>query len=35
MFWLIKEYKPLLNDKDAFTDSKRFMNIYVKETQDS
>jgi hypothetical protein len=35
MFWLIKEYKPSLNDKAGFSDSKRYMNIYVKETEDS
>lgn len=31
MYWLIKEYKPELNDLAAFTDSKRYMNIFVKE----
>lgn len=35
MFWLIKEYKPLLNDNNSFTDSKRYMNIYVKENESS
>jgi len=32
MFWMIKEYKPLYNDEHKFTDSKRYMNIFVKET---
>jgi len=35
MFWLIKEYKPLLNDIKGFSDSKRYMNIFVKETEDA
>ena len=35
MFWLIKEYKPLLNDKNSFADSRRYMNIYVKENEES
>lgn len=35
MFWLIKENKPALNDIKAFKDSKRYMNIFVKETDDS
>jgi hypothetical protein len=34
MFWLIKEYKPKLNDNKDFEDSKRYMNIFVKETED-
>lgn len=32
MFWLIQEYKPALNDYRNYTDSKRYRNIYVKET---
>ena len=35
MFWLIKENKPSLNDVKGFTDSRRYMNIFVKETVDS
>jgi len=34
MFWLIKEHKPSLNDSKAFKDSKRYMNIFVKEVED-
>jgi hypothetical protein len=34
MFWLIKEYKPRLNDIKEFQDSKRYMNIFVKEVED-
>ena len=34
MFWLIKEYKPRLNDIKDFKDSKRYMNIFVKEVED-
>ena len=34
MFWLIKEYKPILNDIKDFKDSKRYMNIFVKEIED-
>ncbi|MCL1865292.1 MAG: hypothetical protein FWF73_05715 [Spirochaetes bacterium] len=34
MFWLIKEYKPILNDNKDFQDSKRYMNIFVKEIED-
>ena len=34
MFWLIKEYKPKLNDIKDFVDSKRYMNIFVKEIED-
>ena len=34
MFWLIKEYRPTLNDIKGFQDSKRYMNIFVKETED-
>jgi hypothetical protein len=34
MFWLIKEYKPKLNDIKDFADSKRYMNIFVKEIDD-
>lgn len=35
MYWLIKEYKPELNDLTTFTDSKRYLNIFVKETFES
>ncbi len=31
MFWLIREYDPLLNSARDFTDSKRYEGIYVKE----
>lgn len=31
MFWLIKEYKPVLNDLKNFDDSKRYRNINMKE----
>ena len=34
MFWLIKEYRPTLNDIKGFQDSKRYMNIFVKEIED-
>jgi len=34
MFWLIKEYKPTLNDSKHFEDSKRYVNIFVKEIED-
>ena len=34
MFWLIKEHKPSLNDSKGFNDSKRYMNIFVKEIED-
>ncbi|HOK03199.1 MAG TPA: hypothetical protein PKX79_11035 [Spirochaetota bacterium] len=34
MYWLIKEYKPLYNDLAKFTDSKRYMNIFIKENGD-
>ena len=34
MFWLIKEHKPSLNDNKGFNDSKRYMNIFVKEIED-
>lgn len=33
MFWLIKEYKPRLNDRKGFKDSERYMNIFVKEVE--
>lgn len=32
MYWLIKEYKPALNDVKNFDDSKRYRNINIKET---
>lgn len=32
MFWLIKEYKPRFNDFENYTDSKRYRNIYLKES---
>ncbi|NLV68146.1 MAG: hypothetical protein GXY14_10795 [Spirochaetes bacterium] len=35
MYWLIKEYKPELNDIAGFTDSKRYINIYLKESFES
>ncbi len=35
MFWMIKEYKPALNDSSGFNDSKRYMNIYVKEVEEA
>jgi hypothetical protein len=35
MYWLIKEYKPELNNVTGFTDSKRYINIYVKESFES
>ena len=35
MYWLIKEHKPALNDIKSFSDSKRFMNIFVKEIEDT
>ena len=35
MYWMIKEYKPELNDITTFTDSKRYMNIFVKESFES
>jgi len=35
MYWMIKEYKPELNDLTTFTDSKRYMNIFVKESFES
>ncbi len=35
MFWLMKDHKPSLNDIKGFKDSKRFMNIFVKETEDT
>lgn len=31
MYWLINEYKPELNELAAFADSKRYMNIFIKE----
>ena len=31
MFWMIKEYKPVYNDITTFSDSKRYMNIFIKE----
>ena len=31
MYWMIREYRPELNDADTFTDSKHYMNIFVKE----
>jgi hypothetical protein len=31
MYWLIKEYNPLLNNADEFTDSQRFKDIFLKE----
>ncbi len=31
MYWMIKEYNPLYNDISTFTDSKRYLNIFVKE----
>ncbi len=31
MYWLIKNYVPELNSITHFTDSKRYMNIYVRE----
>jgi len=31
MYWLIKEYKPALNDIKNFNDSKRYKNIHLKE----
>lgn len=34
MYWLIKEYRPLYNDEKKFTDSKRYMNIFIKEAED-
>jgi hypothetical protein len=34
MFWLIKEYKPTLNDRKDFQDTKIYINIFVKETED-
>ena len=34
MFWLLNQYKPRLNDIKDFKDSKRYMNIFVKETED-
>jgi len=35
MYWLIKEHKPALNDIRSFKDSKRYMNIFVKATEDT
>lgn len=35
MFWLIKDHKPALNDIKGFSDSKRYMNIFVKEIEDT
>jgi len=32
MYWLIQEYNPLYNDETNFSDSKRFKNILVRET---
>lgn len=34
MYWLIKEYNPELNDLASFTDSKRYIDIFVKESFD-
>ncbi len=31
MYWMIKEYRPVYNDITSFSDSKRYMNIFVKE----
>ncbi|NCU32096.1 MAG: hypothetical protein EOM23_04005 [Candidatus Moranbacteria bacterium] len=31
MYWLISEYKPLLNDAGNFDDSKRYRDISIKE----
>jgi len=31
MYWLMKEYKPYLNDYKNYRDSGRFKNIYVNE----
>ena len=33
MFWLIKTYSPEMNNATSFTDSKRYDNIFVKESQ--
>lgn len=35
MYWLIKEYRPSLNDINSFKDSRRYMNIFVKEIEDT
>ncbi len=32
MYWLIREYNPLYNDISNFADSKRYKDIYLKET---
>lgn len=31
MYWMIKEYNPLYNDVKTFSDSRRYINIFVKE----
>lgn len=31
MYWLIKEYNPILNNLKDFTDSKRYKDIYLME----
>ncbi len=31
MYWLIKEYQPILNNSVDFSDSARYRNIYLKE----
>jgi len=33
MYWLISTYRPKFNDKAAFSDSKRYRDIAVKETE--
>jgi hypothetical protein len=32
LYWLIREYDPLYNNISNFTDSKRYKDIYLKET---
>lgn len=33
MFWLINSYTPRFNNAEGFQDSKRYRNIYVKESE--
>lgn len=33
LFWLLREYRPELNNHDSYEDSKRYRNILVREVQ--